>query len=323
MDRQTPFELQQGEVPVVVVHGGCSDGMCAAAVLHSYLFPNVKADADTLRTFYTSYPGKVIGTVNFLAGRYSSSTKVLFFDVAVNQAEFVALLTAFPRAEVHDHHESTKECKPHPQLILDMTVSGAVLACRYARVGCGQIYLLVQYVQDRDLWNFTLPSSKEVNRYLHDQLPPRYDSMDKWLCYLKSREWVKEAMEKGSLLVRSEDRIITDAIKNAAFLNVGPHKVVAINSQTLRSDVGARASGMFKEFHYVMVWYYSGDANKVYVSLRSDKYNPIAADVNEVAKSLGNGGGHRHAAGCEFTWEEMGKILANRAAPPEEPIKFV
>ena len=299
---------------IIVVHGGCSDGMCAAAVLHNYLFPNRPADADTLKTFYTSYPGKVIGTVNFLGERYPATAKVLFFDVAMTQPEFDVLLTMFPLAEVYDHHESTlKECVSHSSLHLDMSVSGAVLAAKYVGVDAA---LLVSYVQDRDLWNFTMPASKEVNRYLHDQLPPRLDHMNTWLKYLRTADWIGDAYQKGELLVRSEDRIITDAIKNAAFINVGPHRVVAVNSQTLRSDIGARAVGMFKDVNYAMVWYYSGDSNKVHVSLRSDKHNPISADVNEVAKGLTNGGGHRHAAGCEFTWEEMGKILSNRAVPP-------
>ena len=72
--------------------------------------------------------------------------------------------------------------------------------------------------------------------------------------------------------------------------------------------VGAKACEMYPDVNYALVWYYSANAKKCYVSLRSNAKNPNSADVNVVA-GLRGGGGHRHAAGYEVDWLEMGKIL--------------
>jgi hypothetical protein len=92
------MESKATEQNIVVTHRGCSDGFAAATVAHAGIFgfaPMPKNDnKEWLKHFYATDPGAehVRKTILFLAERYTPESKVKFFDVSFEQAEFDLLL---------------------------------------------------------------------------------------------------------------------------------------------------------------------------------------------------------------------------------------
>src|SRR3972149_1137826 len=106
--------------------------------------------------------------------------------VAVNDGEQIYLLDfSYPQdtllsyamrnpVVVLDHHESTaKDLEglvtradvSNLKILFDVTKSGAVLAWEHFHPG-KPVPLMLQYVQDRDLWRFTLPGSRKVAAWM-------------------------------------------------------------------------------------------------------------------------------------------------------------
>lgn len=308
----------QTESNIVVTHRGCSDGFCATAIahlaIHGEAWETLSEDdrKKTIQHFYTTEPGaeNVGKTVEYLATKYTSESMVKFFDVAFEQKEFDLLLAKFPNAKVWDHHITTqKSCKEHPQLYFNNEKSGAMLAWDHYfpdRVAPA----LVQYVQDRDLWTFKLDNSKAISHWSFQTLRPRIDDLGKWKSYLLSDNWIPTAKTVGETIISVNNRLMEDVKRNILLIKIAEHNVAMVNSQVFRSELGNDLCIEHPECHYSLVWYHNANSGKVYVSLRSEKTNPNAADLSEIAKRYG-GGGHKHAAGFELSWEEFGVLLKN------------
>src|SRR5579859_5933766 len=85
-------------------------------------------------------------------------TEVFFLDYSTSQTELEALGEACGRVVVLDHHQTAREalegCKhPKVEVVFDMNRSGAVIAWEYFHPDA-EVPMLLQYVQDRDLWKF-------------------------------------------------------------------------------------------------------------------------------------------------------------------------
>jgi hypothetical protein len=139
------------------------------------------------------------------------------------------------------------------------------------------------YVQDRDLWRFELPRSREVNAFLQSQ-------------ELTFENWDQtEHMSSGSAADRGRgaldyiDRYVNQLRSNARRgVFAGHVDVPVINTTAAISElVGALAESA----PFAVGWFENVDGKYVY-SLRSRG----DFDVSAVAKAYG-GGGHKNAAG--------------------------
>jgi len=265
--------------PLVIYHAGCWDGFCAAWVLRRE-FP----DADFHAAHYGTEPPDVSGRDVFVV------------DFCYKRPVMLAIAAAARSLTVLDHHKSAEADLAGfvaeanglygvvPNVIFKMDKSGGRLAWEYLN-GAAPAPWLVDYTEDRDLWRHVLPDSRAVNAALRSY-PLDFAQWD-MLAGMDPRDLAEE----GYAILRAEAQTVAAHVRHAREIELGGHKVLAVNATTLFSEIaGELAQGRpfgacyFDRFDGLRVW-----------SLRSREGG---VDVSEVAKQYG-GGGHRNAAGFE------------------------
>lgn len=268
--------------PIVIYHANCTDGFTAAWCFHHYgrdLF-------DFHPGVYGENPPDVTGRVVYLVD-FSYKRPVLLGMAAV--AERIIIL---------DHHKSAKEnldgvaeeatvVGGDIDVWFDMEQSGAGMAWRHLFPG-KSTPKWVQHVEDRDLWRFKLPCTREFHAFLAS-LDWNFDQFD----HVHSLQSLAPCYEIGATLLRVHDGHVRDAINmTKRTLEIGGIRVPVANANyNLASDVGNKLA---KGVPFAAV-YYDSEQYRTF-SLRSDKDDPMAADVSLIAKQYG-GGGHANAAG--------------------------
>jgi len=141
-------------------HANCADGFAAAlAVWMKY------------KDSYEYIPVQYGNPAPPVDGR-----DVLIVDFSYPRKELLQLKEAAKSLLVIDHHKTAeKELAGLDFCIFDMNKSGAVLTYQYISPD-QEIPKLFLYIQDRDLWKWELPSSREVSA---GQKPERVFLFDK------------------------------------------------------------------------------------------------------------------------------------------------
>lgn len=254
---------------VVIYHKNCSDGFAAA--LAAWLAYNEKAE------FIASYHGDKAPDV---AGK-----NVVILDFSYPRQTLLDLKAEANNLIVLDHHESAKDDLAGLDFChFDMTKSGAVLAWEWF-FPHKELPDLFAYVQDRDLWRWQLPMSKEVSAAIRSY-PMDFAVWEGWLI---SGSMEKLAFEgKGILRAQQAhtDKVLAGEIGK---VEIEGYEVPIINTTTLLSEiVGELAKGQ-----PFAAGYFDLHDRRVF-SLRSSKDGGI--NVANIAKVF-KGGGHPNAAG--------------------------
>ena len=143
---------------------------------------------------------------------------------------------------------------------------------------------LFLYLQDRDLWQWKMPQSREVNAAIRSY-PFDFELWTSFLEYGKMKNLVVE----GKAIVRYQDQQIRIALPHAELVEIGGHQVPCLNATHLTSEIAHELIG---DYPFAAVYYDVKDNKRVF-QLRSKEGG---IDVSEIAKLYG-GGGHRAAAG--------------------------
>lgn len=254
-----------------IYHAKCADGFTAAWVVHEALGPAVEFHEGVHNEAPPDVTGKHVVLVDF------SYKRDVMLDIAA-KAKTVLVL---------DHHKSAQEnlqnLPPNVTLVFNMNKSGAMLTWDWYFADHPPPRLL-EYVQDRDLWRFELPNSREVNAALFSY---EYD-FAVW-SELMSRPII-ELVEEGEAIERKHWKDIRELIAVAATRsNIGGYDVPTLNCPYFFSSDAAHVLAEGEPF---AACYYDTADYRVY-SLRSAE---DGMDVSKVAEQF-NGGGHRHAAG--------------------------
>lgn len=283
---------------LVIYHAGCWDGFCAA-----WLFSKAFPDAEFHAAHYGTEPPDVCGKEVYLVD-FSYKRDVM--AGVIGQAHKVCVL---------DHHKTAQQELTFPScsaseflspngrihIHFDMEKSGGRLAWEFlygnrllpddwlttnrSGYSLGVAPWLVDYTEDRDLWKWQLPDSREVNAALRSY-PLDFCVWDS----LRIRK-LHGLIDQGSAILRRERQIIDDHLRHAREITLAGHAVKAVNATVMFSDI---AGELAKGRPFGACYFDRHDGKRVW-SLRS---TPEGVDVSEVAKLFG-GGGHRHAAGFE------------------------
>lgn len=267
--------------PLVIYHGNCPDGFGAA---------------------WAAY--KALGDVELFAAKYGEEPP---YDLARGRDTYVVDFS-YPREKlielcrvcadffVLDHHKTAQaELEGLHYCTFDMGRSGAGIAWDHFHPGTARPWI-VDYVEDRDLWRFSLPNSEEVS--LAIRLTPH--TLEAWDA-LAARSVPDVLVEaRGAKLYL--DHYVRDALRNAYFINdlyAAATCTVCVNvSYTGVSDVlnAALVLPVVNSRPVVMAlgWHVAGDGD-INCSLRS----PRSFDCSGFAKTFG-GGGHAQAAGFKI-----------------------
>lgn len=265
---------------LIVYHADCWDGFCCAWLLHK-AYP----DARFVPANYGSkFPG-FEARENVIIADFSYDYEIMKFF-----AEFSSSTLVF------DHHKTAKETLDRLEGVgnmlinFDLNKSGARLVFDWMHtqrllLGLNVEYgsWIVDYTEDRDLWNWKLNMSREVNASLRS-----YDlNFDKW-DELEDRSVESMALE-GIAILRAESKIVDSHCQHVVKCWIGGYEVPCVNATTLISEIGNKLS---IDYPFAATYFDSNKGTRVW-SLRSQE---DGIDVSEIAKKYG-GGGHKHAAG--------------------------
>lgn len=260
----------------IMYHKGCPDGFGAA-------WAAWRADLDASYhpvTHRTDLPAMPQDTMIYM----------LDYAPARAQAERMHERHGQDRVAVIDHHATgARELAGVPNCRFDMQKSGAVMAWEEFH-GTQQVPELLRYVEDRDLWNWELPDSREINAYL---FALGFD-FRKWSTASRAlgRTNARAAMIRaGGLILESEQRLIKATAARATMREIAGHLVPCVNSAVVRSAVASLLLNRNAQAPFAVVWYDHGTERNWSLRSRGD------FDVETIAAAMGGGG---HGASASF-----------------------
>jgi len=203
---------------------------------------------------------------------------------------------------VIDHHKTAEEdlkglnSIPSIELVFDMEKSGARLTWEYF-YPTEEIPEFLLYIEDRDLWKWTLPHSREINLAIRSY-PMKFSIWYEEL-FIQIDNIVEELLGTGVAIKRHVDQTVKVMCENARTIRLGQYRVPICNATTYASEVCARLKSIYENAPFVAT--YSDEHAHRRWELRSND-----VDVSEIAK-LYEGGGHKKAAGFRSEIDWMGE----------------
>jgi oligoribonuclease NrnB/cAMP/cGMP phosphodiesterase (DHH superfamily) len=282
--------------PLILFHAGCYDGYTSAWVAANALGGE---DAVEMKPIQYKREEKTLEGLQ-IAGR-----EVYVVDFSFDKATVLDMAALADKMVVLDHHKTAQEALEsivgHDEMLnltveFDMDRSGAGMTWDFFHDFPRP--LLVDLVEDRDIWKWELENSEELNAWImsHDFDFETWDKMHRDLSF----EPEKPLQEAGAI-IRFRDRAVKALVSNAESIVIKGHKVPAVNSAVFQSEVGHALMEEKPGRPFACVWFYK--RGQYIYSLRS---TDDAEDVGAIAKSLG-GGGHRNAAG--FVRDAHDKVI--------------
>ncbi len=263
-----------------IYHKHCTDGFGAAWAVKQWFDLNME-DCQFHAGVYNKAPPDVQGMHVYLV------------DFSYSRAVIKDMLEVAASVTIIDHHKSAiadLETLKHPNLnlVFSQVHSGAVLTWKHFFPGRSVPQLLL-HIEDRDLWKFILPGTREIIAalYSHEFDFAVWDALDLTAMY-----------NEGPGILRAHDKLVKDILSYPCrYMCIGNKVVPVVNcGKSLASDVGNALS----KGHDFSASYYDTDKDRIF-SLRSAT---DGTDVSEIASKYG-GGGHRNAAGFSIPLDKV------------------
>lgn len=261
--------------PLVIYHGSCPDGFTAAWCF----WRKYRDGADYHPGVYQKDPPPVEGRDVYLV------------DFSYKRPVVEAMLETARSVTLIDHHKSAIEDLEDLKVAnfdkyTSLDKSGARLAWEYI-FGDQSPPQLLLHVEDRDLWRFSLPHTKELTAYLLSQ------DYDFWtwegMMVLDADNLSMVAIEGGAIM-RKHSRDVRELVSVLTRrMVIGGYKVPVLN---VPYTYGSEACEILAVGELFAAYYYDKPDGREF-GLRSA---PDGLDVSAVAIGYG-GGGHRHASG--------------------------
>jgi oligoribonuclease NrnB/cAMP/cGMP phosphodiesterase (DHH superfamily) len=257
----------------ILYHANCPDGFGAA-----YAFHQKYGDEAT-------YLPQEYGYAD--APDMEKNAQIFILDFSYKREMLNALKDKHSNIVLIDHHISAKDdLKGLDFAHFDMSKSGAVLAWEY--LYDTPVPALFNYLQDKDLWTWKLPHSKEINSFI-STVDYNFSDWDNVINNFEKNP--KPFIEIGKSLLKSDCLKVKEIIEHARMISFAGHNVPCVNSPILNSEIGHELIKRHPESNFSVSWFLNKH-NEIKISLRSEGF-----DVSKVAEKFG-GGGHTCAAGC-------------------------
>jgi oligoribonuclease NrnB/cAMP/cGMP phosphodiesterase (DHH superfamily) len=228
-------------------------------------------------------------------------SRVFIVDFSYPKDVLEQLQSVHSEVMVLDHHKTAEEALRGVKCcVFDMNKSGCVLAWEYFHPGVPVPQLLLN-IQDRDLWRFEVPNSKEV----HIGLQLEKGKMEAWDYYASEDYAYQQLVGQGKILLKKQDLEVESAVKHKVkVVDFCGFKAGITNAGDNQSEIGNAICEYKDRPVDFAVCYCITDSDDVLLSLRSVG----DFDVSAIAQKFG-GGGHRNAAGARFTLEQLTKLI--------------
>jgi uncharacterized protein len=292
-----------------IYHHNCADGFGAALIVQRYygegnveFFGGVHGDAppniagrEVLIVDF-SYP---LDTLRDMADK-AESLLVLDHHKSARDALSELPFAGQSLAEYQEGHKHRRDSGRDWAALFDMERSGAGLVWDFFypyAAGVGKRPRMIDHIEDRDLWRFNLPHTKEIQSVIFSH---PYD-FETWFFLAKRIDFEdsrKIVIQEGAAIQRKHDKDINELLLTTQrkMVIAGFEVPVANLPYTMASDAGHI---MAKSMPFAAT-YFDTENHRVF-SLRS---SADGEDVSAIAKKYG-GGGHRNAAGFRVPlgWE--------------------
>ena len=268
--------------PLVIYHHNCADGFGAAWAFHHHYTVNGARP----------YP-------EFVPGRYGyeppdvTGRDVYLVDFSYKRAVVADMLAKARSVTLIDHHKTAiEDLAGLPGLIsyTDLERSGATLAWDYLMNGQPRP-LLLGHIEDRDLWRFKLPHTREIQATVFS-LDYTFETWDKLMAADASDLLGMTA--QGAAIERKHRKDVRELVDTCRRrMTIAGHEVWAASlPHIMASDAGEL---MCQGEPFAAVYWDTAEHRQF--SLRSWDGG---LDVANIAEGFG-GGGHRNAAGFRVT----------------------
>ena len=172
--------------------------------------------------------------------------RIVLVDFAYDRPTILAMRERAAELTILDHHKTAEEAlRGLDGAIFDMDKSGAMLAWEFWHPGA-EPPALIRYVEDRDLWRFALPDSREVNAAL-SSYPLDFavwNTLD-----------VGELAREGRAILRFKMETVKTIVGFARMGVVAGHSVPIVNATAHWSDVGEGLLERFPEAPFVASYF--------------------------------------------------------------------
>jgi oligoribonuclease NrnB/cAMP/cGMP phosphodiesterase (DHH superfamily) len=269
---------------LVVYHAQCRDGFASAWAAWTLGYHAAEFHAAA----HGSEPPDVTGK------------NVLILDFSYDRATLDHMYESAAFLRVFDHHKTAETTLlDAPYAAFDLNRSGAgitwdVLSAELPHELIGRVDRpwLINYVEDRDLWRFALPNSKEINAYISTL---EFD-FETWAT-ADIAFAVHTAADRGKSVLAKTEQYVREVAKNARLVSFEGHSVHLVNAPQV--DISEVLAYLLEESSspFSMGWWQRADGSFNY-SLRSRADVTPSFDVSELAKRHG-GGGHPNASGFQ------------------------
>jgi oligoribonuclease NrnB/cAMP/cGMP phosphodiesterase (DHH superfamily) len=298
-----------------IYHRNCADGFAAAWAVREAL-PDCEFYGATHGDAPPDVAGRDVVMVDFsykrpvLEAMASAANSILILDHHKSAAEDLAELPR-PPENWAEWEEQIRQSRPVPAadasdlewtryaatvaVLFDMERSGAGLAWDFFHDAPRPP--LIDHVEDRDLWRFALPGTREIQANLFSH-PYDFSLWDVLMGNSRIPQWLESFRLGGEAIERKHHKDVAELVDaTLRYMVIGGHRVPVANvPYTLTSDAGH----LMAEGNPFAACYWDTPDGRVF-SLRSHR---DGADVSAIATQYG-GGGHRNAAGFRMPigWE--------------------
>jgi uncharacterized protein len=208
---------------------------------------------------------------------------------------------------VLDHHKTAMEdLSGFSNAIFDMNRSGCTITWSYFHPD-KEVPLFLKYMQDRDIWTFYMPFTREIFA-LAESTPMTFEDWDQLVAGIENdkEEGLNSIKEDSSLLVASrsllsyKNIIIEKTIETGTrWMNIDGHEVPVVNtSKSYGTECCQRLLDLYPSASFAA--YYYDESDKRYWGFRSRS----EFDVSVIAKKYG-GGGHKNASGAREHYDSL------------------
>lgn len=282
--------LNPDDVDIVISHYPCCDGFTSR--LACYIFMN-KYHQDKSVTYINGYHN---GTLPDL--EQFQNKNVLICDFSYRKDFLIKMLSVVNNLLIIDHHKSAEKDLAEideRHKIFDMNRSGAYLTWQYFFPN-EPVPLLIQYVQDRDIWTKKLPNTDCFASWFYT-LP--FDEKI-YSEYLDDQKLLEGIENQGKAYYELNNHYTKETVNSSSpkFSKIGDkyYFITYVNTNVLKSDVGSAIFQKYPLSDFSVAYSINDWNNSTSFSLRSTNDR---SDVSTIAFSFG-GGGHRNASGVKL-----------------------
>lgn len=307
--------------PLCIYHGNCADGFTAAWAVWKRFGDEFDYHPGVYQQPPPNVTGRDVVLVDFsykrevLVGMSKVAKSILVLDHHKSAAEDLA-----PGGQIVAKHSKGASWEHHLQnvgqdrfenadingviiyTLFDMERSGAGIAWDFFHPGKDRPEL-VNYAEDRDLWRFKLPGSREVNAYIfsHAYSFANWDHIERMT---RDHMALQNVIDMGGAIEQKHHKDVAELVAALKqYMSIGGFRVPVANlPYTLTSDAGHLMCTQPMDGLGDADWcaekppfaacYWDTPKGRVF-SLRSVDGG---ADVSAIAAQYG-GGGHKNAAG--------------------------